>query len=129
MREGIKMILIFGGAYQGKLEYAKKNFDIDTVCDCMQESCEPDFTTDAVCGIEAFTLQCVKEGVNPVEWFAAREGEWADKVLIICDVSQGVVPIDPQIRAFREANSRLMLYLAGKAKRVIRVFCGIGKDM
>ncbi len=123
------MILIFGGAYQGKLEYAKKNFDIETVCDCMPEGCEPDFNTDAICGIEAFALRCVREGIDPVEWFAARENKWTEKVLIISDVSQGVVPIDPQMRAFREANSRLMLYLAGKAGRVIRVFCGIGKDM
>ena len=28
------MILIFGGAYQGKLEYAQKNYDVETVCDC-----------------------------------------------------------------------------------------------
>ena len=52
--------------------------------------------------------------------------EWADKVLIICDVSQGVVPIDPQIRAFREANGRLALS-GREGKRVIRVFCGIGR--
>lgn len=123
------MILIFGGAYQGKLEYAKKNFDIKTVCDCRPEGCEPDFDADAVCGIEAFVLKCVKDGVNPVEWFTARESEWADKVLIITDVSQGVVPVDPQVRTFREVNSRLTLYLAEKAGQVIRVFCGIGKEM
>lgn len=28
------MILIFGGVHRAKLDYAKKNFEIETVCDC-----------------------------------------------------------------------------------------------
>ena len=47
------MILIFGGAYQGKLDYAKKNFDIKTVCDC-SDGTAPDFAADAIYGIEGF---------------------------------------------------------------------------
>ena len=43
------MILIFGGAYQGKLDYAKKNFDIKTVCDC-SDGTAPDFAADAIYG-------------------------------------------------------------------------------
>ena len=45
------------------------------------------------------------------------------------DTSQGVVPIDKDVRAFREMNGRLMLYLADKAEHVVRVFCGIGKAL
>ena len=52
---------------------------------------------------------------------------WKDKVLIITDVSQGIVPMDKTTRAFREMNGRLMLYLASEAEEVWRVFCGIGK--
>ena len=33
------------------------------------------------------------------------------------------------LRAAREANGRLMIYLAEEAKEVHRVFCGIGKRM
>ena len=47
------MILIFGGAYQGKLDYAQKNFDIKTVCDC-SDGAAPDFAADAIYGIEGF---------------------------------------------------------------------------
>ena len=49
------MILIFGGAYQGKLDYAKKNFDIKTVCDC-SDGAVPDFAADAIYGIEALRV-------------------------------------------------------------------------
>ena len=48
-------------------------------------------------------------------------------MLISTDVSQGIVPVDAVMRAFREMNGRLMLYLAEEAEQVVRVFCGIGR--
>ena len=144
------MILIFGGAYQGKLDYAKKNFDIKTVCDC-SDGAVPDFSADAIYGIEGFVKRCATRGCealtekqpekqakrqspesdqSPLEaadWFSERREAWQDKVLIMTDVSQGIVPMDPELRAFREMNGRLMLRLAAEASEVHRVFCGIGK--
>ena len=122
------MILIFGGAYQGKLDYARKEFEINSVSDCRVAK-EPDFSADAICGIEAFVLECVKQGIEAKDYFEQNAKNWQDKILIITDTSQGVVPIDKDVRAAREMNGRLMLYLAGEAERVIRVFCGIGKDI
>lgn len=122
------MILIFGGAYQGKLDYAKENYRFETVCDC-SDGREPDFSADVIYGIEGFVLECAKAGKEARQVFEETEGEWAGKILIITDTSQGVVPIDKDVRAFREMNGRLMLYLADKADSVIRVFCGIGKRL
>ena len=150
------MILIFGGAYQGKLEYAKKNFDIETVCDC-SDGTEPDFAADAIYGIQGFVKQCAvhlyrasaenlleeaqekqtqsqsPESTNPqsdaADWFASRREAWHDKILILTDVSQGIVPMAPELRAFREMNGRLMLRLVAEADEVHRVFCGIGKQV
>lgn len=144
------MILIFGGAYQGKLDYAKKNFDIKTVCDC-SDGAAPDFAADAIYGIEGFVKRCAMRGckaltekhpekqakrqslesglpsLEAADWFSERREAWQDKVLIMTDVSQGIVPMDPELRAFREMNGRLMLRLAAEASEVHRVFCGIGK--
>ena len=79
------MILIFGGAYQGKLDYAKKNFDIKTVCDC-SDGAVPDFAADAIYGIEGFVKrQSPESGLPPLEaadWFFERRKAWQDKVLI-----------------------------------------------
>lgn len=144
------MILIFGGAYQGKLDYAKKNFDIKTVCDC-SDGAVPDFAADVIYGIEGFVKRCATRGcevltekqpekqvkrqspesslppLEAADWFSERREAWQDKVLIMTDVSQGIVPTDPELRAFREMNGRLMLRLAAEASEVHRVFCGIGK--
>ena len=124
------MILIFGGAYQGKLEYAKDNFSVDIIFDCRSDgSSAPDFSADVICGIEAFVFDCTKKGVEAADWFRDRKDMWQDKILIIRDQSQGIVPIDPDERAAREMCGRLMIYLAGEAEQVIRVFCGLGEKI
>ena len=125
------MILIFGGAYQGKLDYAQENFDIKTVCDC-SDGAAPDFAADAIYGIEGFVKRQSQESVLPpleaADWFFERRKAWQDKVLIMTDVSQGIVPMGQSVTSLlREMNGRLMLRLAAEASEVHRVFCGIGK--
>ena len=120
------MILIFGGAYQGKLDYARKHFAAETVSSCV-DGLEPDFTADIIDHIEAFADRQVREGKEPLTFFQEQKDRWCDKILICGDVSQGVVPVSAEERAFREANGRLLIYLAGEAEQVIRVFCGLGK--
>ena len=134
------MILIFGGAYQGKEDFAKEHFGVKTVSDCAASSdCAevspgteatpalPDFSADAACGLEAFARACTEAGAEAKDLMKEQKELWQDKVLIITDVSQGIVPMDKTTRAFREMNGRLMLYLASEAEEVWRVFCGIGK--
>ena len=122
------MILIFGGAYQGKLNYAKANFNVDTIWDC-SAGAVPNFEADCICGIEGYVMECAKSGEDPRKCFEENRDLWQDSVLVVTDTSQGVVPIDRTVREFREMNGRLLLWLAGEADRVIRVFCGRGKDM
>lgn len=129
------MILVFGGAYQGKTEYAQGlcgSAAADNagraadVCD-LSDGGEPDFTKKIITGLDAFALRCVIEGVNPADYFRKRREQWEHCVLVATDISQGVVPVDERLRAAREANGRLLIYLAEEAEQVHRVFCGIGK--
>ncbi len=137
------MILIFGGAYQGKREFAKAQFGVQTIHDCGTAANVqvaggdaaglkvPDFSKEAVCGLERFTWECCGEDpqsrIEAADWMRQNQALWQDKILIITDVSQGIVPMDARTRAFREMNGRLILYLASEADEVWRVFCGIGK--
>lgn len=120
------MIFVFGGAYQGKTEYARNEFGRSAVCD-LSEGGEPDFTKEIITGLDAFASRLTAGGEDPVEYFASRREMWEDRILVAADTSQGVVPVDKDVRAAREANGRLMMYLAGEAEQVHRVFCGIGK--
>lgn len=125
------MIVIFGGAYQGKLDYAKEKFNI---CDydvftCTDDQAAIDTTARVIYGLENFTFACVKAGLEAREVLAARRQELSDKIIICADISQGIVPLDADQRAWREMNGRCMLWLGREADRVIRVFCGLGQDI
>ena len=50
-------------------------------------------------------------------------------VVIATEVGGGVVPIDTEERARREAAGRLACLLAERADAVIRVFCGIPRAL
>ena len=48
-----------------------------------------------------------------------------DKIIVTTDISGGIVPVDPVLRAWREACGRMNSYLAGQADEVCGLFCGI----
>lgn len=119
------MNLVFGGAYQGKREYAAAQFGVHEI-----ETCPlgvPAFSAPGTAGLENFSLYCVDQKLDSVQWLQERESLWQDKTLICQDISGGVVPIDPRERAWREENGRMLKFLAARAGHVARVFCGIGQ--
>lgn len=119
------MVLIIGGAYQGKLDYAKAAFSIadDEVFAC--DGVEIDFSRRCIYRIEEFTLACVLENNDPTEYFRSRREMWKDSILICQDIFCGVVPLGAEIRAWRQATGRLCRYLSGEAAQVSRLFCGL----
>lgn len=120
------MTFIFGGAYQGMEAYAA-SLGARTFIQLDAETVSPDFSEDAVSGLEAFALGCVRRGESPQAVFAAHRAEWEDKILIGVDLSAGVVPMEAELRLWRDENGRLNNYLASQAAHVIRMFCGIGQ--
>ena len=125
------MILIFGGAYQGKLEYALNTYNLTEkdVYHCDAETMVIDFDRKIITDMDKFVLACVKEDINAKECLVEHVEKLRDKILIFDDISQGVVPMDKIERAWREATGRCMTYLGQEADEVIRVFCGIGSKV
>ena len=125
------MILITGGSYQGKREYAKAEYRLkdEDIWDAggAAGAAPPalDLSGKAIDHLELFILECVRQGVSAQEYLKAHEGELADKILIAADITQGVVPMDRIERAWREETGRCLVQLSMKADRVVRVFCGI----
>lgn len=124
------MILVFGGAYQGKLEYAKEhwNFSDDDVFFC-EENLTIDLSKKVICGLEKFVYACACKGVETKDVLAEYDVPLDDKILIADDISQGVVPIEPDRRAWRESVGRTLLWLGKNADEVHRVFCGLGQRL
>ena len=122
------MILIFGGAFQGKLDYARKhwNFNEDDIFYC-DNSLTIDLSKKVIYGLEKFCFACVCEDADAKGVLKMSDEPLTDKIIIMDDVSQGVVPIDTDRRAWREDVGRTMLWLAKEADEVHRVFCGLGQ--
>ena len=119
------MTLIIGGAYQGKLAFARETFGFaqEDVFTC--SGCRIDFSKPCVNALEEFTLACVRQGVDPEMYLRAHRGEWEDTVFICQDLFCGVVPVDTELRAWRQITGLVCQYLSREASRVSRIFCGL----
>lgn len=119
------MKLIIGGAYQGKREFAKAAFHLEEsdIFTCTGEKI--DFSAPCIDRIEEFTLSCVKAGKDPVALFQAHRAQWEGAVLICQDIFCGVVPLEAELRQWRQVTGQLCQYLTKNAERVSRVFCGL----
>ena len=119
------MILIIGGAYQGKLSYAKAAFSLtpEDIFTCT--GTEIDFSKPCVNALEEVCYACIQKDIDPIEYVQAHRESWQNSILICCDLSSGVVPMDPVQRQWRHTTGRLCQYLAGQADRVSRIFCGL----
>ena len=124
------MVLIFGGAYQGNLEYALYNFNMTEkdVFHCKEEAAL-DLSFKVISNLENFVMGCVKEGKEAKDLLLEYGEALEDKIIIVTDISQGIVPMDPVQRSWREMVGRTMLYLGRRADKVIRVFCGLGQEI
>lgn len=117
------MILIFGGAYQGKLDFAKKKFGVtDRQVFTCTEGFEADQEAKILCNLEQAFLHLVKQNVNVTDMLAARRDDLKDKIIIIDDISQGVVPMDKTLRAWREATGQGHALSIRRGRRSIQSF-------
>ena len=120
------MIFIFGGAYQGKLDYAREKYHIkdDEICFCTEED-KPNFNKKVIYNLEKFIFGCVKRGQEAKDILAENKDLLDDKIIIAEDISQGIVPLDATERQWREMSGRTLLYIGQNASEVIRIFCGL----
>jgi len=104
------MILIFGGAYQGKLDYASSRFGN---------------TRKIINDADKWILTLIQENKDVSYEVSQFLDENKDAVVICNDISCGIVPVDPMMRRWREEAGRFMAQAAEKSDEVVRLFCGI----
>ena len=123
------MILIIGGAYQGKLDYAIENYPGKTIYQCDPENPEIDITAEIINSFHLTVLAQTRAGTDMLGYFQKKLPELKGKILICDDISCGIVPIEQETRMWRENAGRVMTLLSKNADEVIRVFCGIGSKI
>lgn len=125
------MRLIIGGAFQGKLAYAKKiTGHEDGWVNGKEASAEELVSAFGVYDFQELVRRWVllEEEGNIVPEKEAEEliRKNPEICIITNELGYGVVPLDPFDRKWREKTGRICTELAQKAKSVTRVVCGIG---
>ena len=122
------MILITGGAFQGKKAYAMETFSLDESMMADGESCswEDIYKARGIFHFHSYIRRALEEGrelKTLAEDLTLRNPE---AVIVVNELGSGVVPIDAFDRNYRETTGRICCELAQKAREVHRVVCGIG---
>ena len=127
-----KMKLVIGGTAQGKLEYVLLKHDVqkNMVWDgVLPNDRELNGNIVIINHLHQWIKNCMVSG-------GCREDEIMsfldcnEDCIIICDeIGNGIVPIDPFEREYRERTGRILVQLAMRAEEVERIICGIGQKI
>ena len=83
------MVLVFGGAYNGKLDYVLKNYNIkdEEVFFCTNKNL--DYSKKVICGLHNFIYEGRKNSQDPLHNIKENIKKLENKI-IICDEISGV---------------------------------------
>lgn len=124
------MKMIIGGAFQGKYQYAQKNFEIEKWIDGETCQAEEIFDCQGVNHFHEYIRRQMQKGngwENKLDSLAEEIIKKNPDILIVSDeVGYGVVPMDQFQREYRERVGRICTELATFSTQVHRVVCGVG---
>ena len=129
------MKLVIGGTAQGKLEYVLLKYDLQK--NMVWDGSLPNSTEDIEYEekpviINHFHLwiknRMISGGCPEDEIMSFLDGN--EDCIIICDeIGNGIVPIEPFEREYRERVGRILVQLAKRAEEVERIICGVGQKI
>lgn len=122
------MILITGGAYQGKNRYAAEKYNLDIVDIADGESVEINSISGYRCvkNFHILIKRFLDSGENPLESTQKLVDENPNIIIIMNDIGGGIIPLEKSERVWREQVGIVGCFLAGQAECVERIVCGIG---
>lgn len=121
------MIMITGGAFSGKKDYAKKRFGFSEEEILNGENCSLEAVFSAKCIADyQFIVKRLLEENADVQTFTERlYKEDPNAVVIINEIGAGIIPLEKSDRIWREETGRSGCLIARNSSEVIRLACGI----
>ena len=149
-----RMKLIIGGAYQGKLTYAKKMYATEEgwidgeLCGFDEiRTCSGIYhfhkyirrlltENGSLCPDRSETYRD-EHSFDDLTGLEIQAEQFAEKlrkenpniIIVSTELGYGVVPVEKSDRTYREATGRVCTCLAANAEEVVRVVCGIGMKL
>lgn len=121
------MIMITGGAFSGKKDYAKKRFGFSDEEILNGENCslEAVFSAKCIADYQLIVKRLLEENAD-VQAFTERLcKENPNAVVIINEIGAGIIPLEKSDRIWREETGRSGCLIARNSSEVIRLACGI----
>lgn len=126
------MELYIGGAFQGKLEYVKSLYNSRNP----QIYGKNDFgkllsleNQDAIWNDFHLTIKNLLEKNENQEKITSQVFSIIEKnpeiKIISCEIGSGIVPIEKSDRIWRDFSGHLLVQIAKKAEKVVRIICGL----
>ncbi len=119
------MVLIYGAAFSGKRDIARRFYHIESFCDGSAVPFSEIMSATAVANYHDLIRRLLDAEESPQSFTNRLISEKPDTVILMNDVGSGIVPIDRQERLWREECGICSRIIAQNAHTVIRVVCGI----
>lgn len=126
------MKLFIGGCAQGKLRYVMQKYGLkeDAVWDGVLPDEEEKRTGAVVINhFHRWVKKCLQNRECPEEQIRLFVDRCEDCIIICDEIGNGIVPMEAFEREYRERTGRILVQLAGEAKEVERIICGIGQKI
>ena len=126
------MKLVIGGTAQGKLEYVllKYNLQKNMVWDgVLPNDVERKDKFVIINHFHQWVKSRMIGGGCPEDEIMSFLDCNGDCIIICDEIGNGIVPIDPFEREYRERMGRILVQLAKRAEEVERIICGIGQKI
>lgn len=123
------LILVIGGAYNGKLGFVKDKFNIEEedifIINDDLNDIYIDYSKKVINAFQKFTYKLSLKNIDALDFILENRESFKDKIIICDDISQGIVPLKKEERFWRENTGKCLQYISNNSNIVYRVFCGI----
>ena len=119
------MILVVGGAWQGKSAYVRQRYPTVSFVEAGGLGEEELLKADGVYNLQDYIFKEMQAGRSVEGLAEALLFRNPELILTIQEVGCGVVPLDRFERRYREAVGRCGCCLAAGSREVVRLVCGI----
>ena len=131
------MKLIVGGYSQGKLDFAKEKYALSDECifeDSLpskeeKEKLIAENKTIVIHNLHKWIRKRIKEGGRVEDEIDSFAKSYLNIIFISDEIGNGIVPMDPFERVYRERTGRVLIELAKDAEEVWRVICKTGQKI
>ena len=117
------MIMITGGAFQGKQDFVKTHFGISDSDIADGGNCDISTLSSVRCisHYELAVKRLIAWKIDPLEFSKKLDCD----IVIMNEIGCGIIPLDKSEREWREITGRAGCIIAERSEKVYRICCGI----